>query len=138
MGKVILAFVIGITVAVVGSWGWARFQWQQFQRQIKPQEESKVVVYPVPGEKLSVAPEAIKMTFPTAVDTFEIDIRKEFVVILKSDTPLPHISPDRLTVTQPFPATSAGTGTFTVRYKGCPQNIVPTACFSGNFNFTIE
>ncbi len=138
MGKVILILMLGVAVGTFGAWGRSRLQWQQFQNQIIPQEESKVMVVPVPGQKLSTAPQSVKITFPTPVDTFEIDIRREFVVILKSDTPLPHVSPDRLTLIQPFPATSAGTGTFTVKYKGCPKGATTIGCLAGPFDFTVE
>lgn len=138
MGKIILAAVLGIIVGVVGSWSMARYQWRQYQKAYPPVlQKQKAEVYPQPRQNLSTAPEAIKITFPQPVDSFEIEVRRDFEVVLEPDSQLPQISADRLTVTQPFPA-SAGSGTFTITYKGCPKGVAPTACFSDQFDFTIE
>ncbi len=138
MGKIVLILVLGIILGIGGAWGSARWQWQQFQRQITPREASQVGVYPESGQKLSAAPEAVRITFPQPVTTFEIDIRRDFDIILEADQLHPKISADGLTLTQPFPATSAGTGTFTVTYKGCPKDASSAGCFSGQYDFTVE
>lgn len=131
--------MLGIILGIVGAWGTARYQWRQYQKAFPfVSQKQKAEVYPQPGQNLSAAPEAIKITFPQPVDWFEIEARRDFAVVLDPDSQLPQISADRLTVTQPFPAASAGTGTFTVTYKGCPKGAGATACFIGQFDFSVE